>query len=169
MIIVRPLLTKVLPFTLLLCMICFGIDIIFPNMNVTYLTHTTINGSIMYQFDFTSYFQNLSIEPFRKATNDLIDTETFKNIVNTWKAIWEHGYDLGDISKTLVNGFIMVIDAFLTIINLIIVILRIIIALLLTGMSIIGININNPNSVILTSLNDIVESLTIPLVQAWAG
>lgn len=169
MIIVRPLFTKVVPFTLLLCIVCFGIDIIFPNMNVTYLTHTTINGSVLYQFDFTSYFQNLSIELLRQATTDLIDTETFKNIVNAWKTIWTDGYDLGDIFKTIVNGFIMVIDAFLTIINLIIVILRIIIAILLLGMSIIGINISNENSVILTTLNDIVASLTIPLVQAWAG
>lgn len=169
MIIVKPLLTKVLPFTMLLCIICFGIDIIFPNMNITYLTHTTINGSVLYQFDFTSYFQNISIELFRKATNDLIDTESFKNIINAWKTIWQDGYQFGDVFKSMVNGFIMVIDAVLTIINLIIVILRIIIALLLTGISIIGININNPNSVILTTLNSIVDSLTIPLVQAWAG
>lgn len=169
MIIVRPLFTKVLPFTLLLCMICFGIDIIFPNMNVTYLTHTTINGSALYQFDFTSYFQNLSIDLLKKATTNLIDTETFKNIVETWKTIWEDGYDLGDMLKTIVNGFIMVIDAFLTIINLIIVILRIIIAILLLGMSVIGINISNPDSTILKALNDIVKSLTIDLVQPWAA
>lgn len=169
MIIVKPLFTKVLPFTLLLCMICFGIDIIFPNMNVTYLTHTTINGSVLYQFDFTSYFQNLSIDLLKKATTNLIDTETFKNIVETWKTIWEDGYDLGDMFKTIVNGFIMVIDAFLTIINLIIVILRIIIAILLLGMSVIGINISNPNSTILKALNDIVKSLTIDLVQPWAA
>lgn len=169
MIIIRPLFTKVLPFTMLLCIVCFGIDIIFPNMNITYLTHTTINSSVLYQFDFTSYFQNLSIELLRKATSDMIDTETFKNIVETWKTIWTDGYDLGDIFKTVVNGFIMVIDAFLTIINLIIVILRIIIALLLLGMSIIGINISNPNSTILTALNDIVESTPITLIQPWAS
>lgn len=169
MIIVRPLFTKVLPFTMLLCIVCFGIDIIFPNMNVTYLTHTTINGSVLYQFDFTSYFENLSIELLRQATSDAIDTETFSNIVETWKTIWTNGYDLGDIFKTLVNGFIMVVDALLTIINLIIVILRIIVAILLLAMSVIGININNQNSVILETLRNIVASLTIDQVQPWAA
>lgn len=167
MIIVKPLLTKILPFTMLLCIICFGIDIIFPNMNVTYLTHTTINGSVLYQFDFTSYIQNLSIELIRKATSNLIDADTFKEIVDEWKLIWVDGYQFGDVFKTLVNGFIMVIDAFLTFINLIIVVIRIIIAILLMGLSLIGININNPNSLILKTLNDIVETLTINLIHPF--
>lgn len=155
---------KLIPLTLLICFICFGLTIIFDIQNLTYLSRTTKDNITIYTFDMNQYVQNLNIDILKRATTNTIDVETFKNVFESWGTIWDNGYDFGDIFFSLLNGFIMVFDLLIVPINLVLIVLRIIAGIMLTGLSLIGININS-NGVILTTLNNILDFSKIPLIS----
>lgn len=163
---------KVIPIIMLICFISFGISIIFQNTDITYLKHITIDsqGNTLehnyYTFDFNSYVQNIDIDILKRAITNIIDTESYQDVLNSWETIWTDGYQLGDIFSSIVNGFIMLIDVAITAINFLIVPIRIIAGVLLTGLSILGIDINS-NGTIITSLNTLLDSATIPLIDAF--
>jgi len=157
---------RLIPITLLICFLCFGISYIFNIENLTYLqTLQTNNGTKVYSFDFASYVNNIDINILKRATQNIFDTQTFKNIIEAWTTIWEDGYNFGDLMNTIVNGFIMTIDIIMVIINIPLILLRICSGILLTGLSIIGININNETGIIIPSLNAILDFAAIPYIQ----
>lgn len=163
---------KVIPIIMLLCFVAFGISIIFNNTDITYLKHITedSNGNALthpyYEYDFASYIDNIDINILQRAVTNIIDTTTFTDVLNSWETIWTNGYQLGDIFASIVNGFIMLVDVLLTIINFLIVPIRIIAGILLTGLSILGIDINS-NGIIITTLNDLLDIGAIPLINAF--
>lgn len=160
------ILAKLIPFTFLLCLVCFGISYIFGIDNLTYLTfNTTNNGMKVYYFDFNAYTQNIDINILKRATSNVIDTTTFNNIVEAWKTIWEDGYNFGDITESVVNGFIMVFNIIILLVNIPLVLLRIASGILLTGLSLLGININNQTGIIIPSLNAILDFGAIDYIQ----
>lgn len=160
------ILAKLIPFTFLLCLVCFGISYVFGIENLTYLTYnTTNNGMKVYYFDFIAYTQNIDINILKRATSNVIDTTTFNNIVEAWKTIWEDGYNFGDITTTIVNGFIMVFNIIILLVNIPLVLLRIASGILLTGLSILGININNETGIIIPSLNALLDFGAIDYIQ----
>lgn len=157
---------RIVPLITLICMICFGISYLFNIENLTYLETKTIGNETIHTFNLSLYIRNLDINILKRAVSNVVDTETFIDIFEAWQTLWDDGYDFGDIFWSIVNGFIMVIDVILLIINIAIIPFRIIAGLLLTGMSLIGINISNENSTILTALNTILDVATIPLIRA---
>lgn len=160
------ILAKLIPFTFLLCLICFGISYIFGIENLTYLTYnTTTNEMKVYYFDFNAYTQNIDINILKRATNNIIDTTTFNNIVEAWKTIWQDGYNFGDLTETIVNGFIMLFNIIILLVNIPLVLLRIASGILLTGLSILGININNETGIIIPTLNAILDFGAIDYIQ----
>lgn len=160
------ILAKLIPFTFLLCLVCFGISYIFGIENLTYLTYnTTSNGMKVYYFDFNAYTQNIDINILKRATSNVIDTTTFNNIVEAWKTIWEDGYNFGDITTTIVNGFIMLFNIIILLVNIPLVLLRIASGILLTGLSLLGININNETGIIIPSLNALLDFGAINYIQ----
>lgn len=158
--------TRLTPIILLICFVCFGITYIFGINNLTYLNtiHTT-NGTTIYTFDFSNYVNNLDINILKRATQNAINLNTFKNIIEAWETIWQDGYDFGDLMNTIVNGFIMVIDMTILIVNIPLIIIRICAGIILTGLSLIGINISNETGVIIPALNSILDFAAIPYVE----
>lgn len=156
---------KLIPLIFLLCLVCLGISYIFNINGLTYLTsYKNDAGLIVYTFDFTSYFDNINIDIIKKATKDTIDISKFTGMIENFKTIWEDGYNIGDITKTVTNGFALVINLIILIINIPLTILRILAGLLLTALSLLGININS-DSIILKSLNTFLNYAVIPYLD----
>ena len=155
---------KLIPIITLICFVCLGIQILFGTEGLTYLTYKyTGNGIKIYRFDLNSYVDNLDIDILKRSTTNVINTYTFKNILEAWNTIWADGYQFADVLATIANGFIMLLNAVILIINIPLVILRICSGIILTGMSIVGININ-ANGIIINALNGILDSATIPYI-----
>lgn len=166
---------RILPIITLICFICFGVTHIFDRnetKHITYLTHETINTGTAenpiyienYNFDMRSYIDNIDINILERATNQVIDTNTFENTLYRFNQIWENGYDVGDVSMTIINGIILVVNGILTMINMTLIPIRIACGILLTAFSLVGININ-VETPITKSLNWLLDSLQIPLIQ----
>lgn len=161
---------KITPIIMLICFVCFGISHTFNagNNNITYLTQETIqideNTSIdQYKFDFRSYADNIDISILKRSTNQIIDIDTWQSTINSYNILWQDGYDIGDISQTILNSGILIIDGIIQFINITLVPWRIISGILLTGLSIIGININK-ETIIHNTLNSILDYAQIPLI-----
>lgn len=156
---------KLIPLTFLLCLICLGISYIFNIENLTYL-HSYKNeaGLIIYDFDFMAYLDNININIITRATKDTIDISKFTGMVENYKTIWENGYQIGDITTTITNGFCLIINLVILMLNIPLTIARIIAGLILTALSLLGININS-DSIILKSLNNFLDFATIPYLE----
>lgn len=163
----KLLLTRIIPFATLLCFVCFGITIVFNVNNLTYLTQRTINGQTMYYFDFIHYIDNVDIEILQRATDNVIDTTPFQNIIDRWEELWADGYDVGDIVISIINGFTFIANIVILLINLILLIPKLIAGILLTALSLMGINIDNEQSIILTGLNTFLDISGIPMINTW--
>lgn len=159
------ILAKLIPIITAICFVCLGISILFGTEGLTYLTYKyTGNGIKIYTFNLNNYVDNLNINILKRATNNAIDTQTFKNLIKAWQTIWADGYQAGDLLATIGNGFTLLIDAVIILINIPLILLRIAAGILLTGMSITGININT-KGVIINSLNNILDSAAIQYIQ----
>lgn len=139
---------KLIPFLIIICLVTFGINIIFGN-NLTYLSKQTINGTEIWKFNFTKYLKNINFNNLKSAVTNVIDIKGFQQQINSFKAIWNNGYQLGDGIKTIIGVIILVIDGLITALNMVLVPIRLIAGLLLTALNILGIDIsNNDNPVI---------------------
>lgn len=173
-------LERITPIVMLICCICFGITYTFDRnetQNITYLTHETIvvndrNTTTTadditidnYTFDFTSYRQNLDIQILQRATQNVIDIDSYNNVIQNFNRIWQDGYQFGDGIQTIVNALILVIDSIIFPINIFLTPLRIIAGIFLTTFSILGINITR-NTPIINMLNGILDNAAIPLIN----
>lgn len=157
---------RITPIIMLFCFVCLGISYAFNIPDLTYLTYKyTQTGTKIYYFDLSSYINNIDIDILKKATSTLFDVKIFENIKNAFTTIWADGYQAKDILKTVGNGFIMLADTIIYAINFLLIAIRIICGILLTGMSLIGININAEGSIIINGLNTILENAIISYIQ----
>lgn len=181
----KRLVFKLTPIIMLICFICIGITHTFSRENdtqsLTYLTNETItindNGTETteddikienYTFNFTAYRQNINANKLFEATTNVIDLQAFNNQYSTFNIIWADGYQIGDIIKTIGNAVLLLININLVAINIILMPIRIISAILITSFSLIGININRTEGVIIPFLNGVISYLTIPLINSTA-
>lgn len=151
------ILAKLIPFAFLLCLVSLGISYIFNIDGLTYLhSYKSEAGLIVYDFDFTSYFNNINIDIIKRATQDSVDISKFTGMIENYKTIWENGYQIGDITATITNGFCLIINVLILLINIPLTLARIIAGIILTALSLLGININS-DSIILKSLNTFLD------------
>lgn len=153
-----------IPITTLLCCIAFGISAIFPTENITYLqTITTETGQSYKYYNWTEWLFNFDISYLKEVITSTIDFSGISNAIDKFIYLWQDGYDLGDIGKTLAIGFILIGNIIIFIINLIALPLRLLFGLLLTLFNLIGINIK-ADSVILNFIRLFIEKAIIPSI-----
>lgn len=179
------LFSRIIPLIMLICFICFGIIHIFPTENntasLTYLetqyvdkttgeTYTNPteeqknNSYKMYTFDMVSYTQNIDQDILKRSISGTFNLSAYDNTINRIKNIWADGYDFGDGIQTLVNGIVLVINTILLPINIILTAIRVVAGLILTGISLLGVNINRTTP-ILNFLTFLLDHLSIPLLN----
>jgi len=166
------LFSRLIPIITLVCFICLGITTAFnpinKNNNLTYLTKETIQLNnneelTYYNFDTLSYLNNLKGEELIESLGNTIDTDSYNNNLVKFNQIWEDGYQVGDVSASIVNAGILVVNTILVGLNLIFLPVRLICGLLLVGMSAVGINISQ-GYVIIPMLKGLAMNLNIPLI-----
>lgn len=178
------LLFRITPIFMLICFICLGITHTFQTAgaeNITYLSETYYDKTNfqpidnpteqqkeqalkVYEFDTQNYVTNINQNILKRATTNTIQFDTYQETINAFNLIWEDGYQPLDILKTILNACILVVNTVLIIINVIITPLRITSGILLTGFSVLGININRQTP-ITTALQTILDSFAIALIQ----
>lgn len=140
---------RILPIIMIICFICLGITHIFkptPNRQLTYLTQETIHSDItntdttFYKFDTNAYMSNITSNTLKESLNLEDSFSTYQQVLRTFGLIWADGYQIGDIIKTIGNAVILLIDTLIMPINFILIPIRISMAILLTTLSLIGIN-----------------------------
>lgn len=176
---------KIIPIITLICFVCFGITTAIKtqnNVQLTYLTEeyynkTTFekinnptqqekqNAEKFYHFDMVEYANNLDINIITTATQNVIDIEAYKNTSAKITGLWTNGYQIGDITKTILNAIILVIDTLIVAINIAFLPLRLIAGILLTAMSLIGINISK-GIVLIPFLKIVLNNFAIPLISS---
>lgn len=140
---------KLIPITLLICLISFGIAQIFTTNGLTYISTITNTDGISYtKFDFAKYIKNINTTYIKDAVTNVIDVKGLQQQLNQFKKIWNDGYDLGDGIKTIIGVIILVIDLFITFLNMLFVPIRLIAGLILTALNIVGINTNTSSPII---------------------
>lgn len=162
---------RITPIIMLICFICFGISHIFTTnnqQNITYLTHETIqineNTTIEdYTYDFQGYIQNANASRLKDSVTTSMEIESWQSLINSFDTIWGNGYDPADITLTLLNGILLIVDGFITAINLLILPIKLSAGIILTALTIMGIKTNNVG-IITTTLNGIIDYVTIPLI-----
>ena len=180
----KNLFLKLTPIIFLICCICYGILHTFSSneeSNITYLHTQYVNTETyepyvnptdeqkeqalkVYKFDMVSYTQNIDQNILVRSVQKTFNLQNYNNIIESYEVIWQDGYQIGDILKTLLNSVILVLDSIIFPINIILIPLRITAGLILTGMSIIGININKGTAII-PFLNTITDEASIPLIN----
>ena len=177
----KSLFFKLIPLVTLICCVCLGISHAFQTQqtgNITYLTAETItinnNNTPQdttdditienYTFDFATYRQNIDINILKRSTTNTLDINTYTSLLNVFNEIWEDGYNFGDGVQTIINAVILAIDTVIQILNILITPIRIIAGILLTGLSLVGININ-ARTPINTALKGILDYAAIPLIR----
>lgn len=169
------LFTKILPIMMLICFISFGILNTFQTegqANLTYLTQETYNIGTeenpeykeLYTFDTKSYAENINQDILNRSLDHVLTLEAYQLTLNKFQQIWDDGYNLFDISRTIANGVVLIINTIILPINILLIPLRIISGIILTGMSIVGINVNN-GRFICPVLIFIIDKLAIPFIQ----
>lgn len=181
------LFSRIIPLITLVCCLCYGIIHIFDkdnNHNLTYLTASYYNtetyekienpneeekqnAELVYEFDMVAYTQNIDIDIIKRSIQRVIDLQAYQKTVEKFETIWNDGYQVGDISKTLLNSISMILNTTILIINAVLYPIRVIAGILLTSMSLIGININN-GIVIIPFLKFVLDKLAIPYVNSIA-
>ena len=165
---------KIIPIIMLVCFVSLGITKSFEALgieNLTYLSQETINVGTeenpqnfeYYNLDVNGYMQGMETNILERAVSNVFDVDTYSRVLNTFNQIWADGYQFFDGIFTLINAIILVIDSMIMPINALLVLCRVGCALILTGLTIVGININ-AGGVITTALFAIVDHLAIPLI-----
>lgn len=172
---------KIIPIIMLVCFICLGITHTFGRFqatetngvsesNISYISkvdansETNPNAMSYYTLDVNNYLSNIDFDILKRATNHVIDTETLQDNLRTFNLIWENGYQIGDVSDTIINGILLIINLISTAINLCILPVRIIAGILLTGFALVGIK-TNTNGIIINGLNALLDVTAIPLIN----
>lgn len=162
---------RITPIIMLICFICFGITHIFSRnnqQNITYLTsetvqidqNTTINS---YTFDFQGYIENANASRLKDSVTNTLDIDSWQSLINSFNTIWGNGYDPADITLTLLNGLLLIVDGFITALNIMILPFKLSAGIILTALAIMGIRTNNVG-IITTTLNGIIDYVSIPLI-----
>lgn len=182
----KHLLFRVIPLITLICFVCFGITYTFQQQDQTPITYLETNyydksnGFVIidnpteeqkeadttlkvYEFNFTDYRNNINQNILKRAVEHTLTLEAYQWTLEQFDEIWQDGYQIFDVSKTIANGVVLIINTLILPINILLVPLRIIAGLLLTGMSIIGININN-GIIITPILTFILDKLAVPFI-----
>ena len=165
---------KITPIMLLICCICFGISHTFQKegqLDITYLTTETINigteeepeNKTIYVFDMPTYVKNIDQHILSRSIEHTVDLQAYQNLQKRFNQIWEDGYQFGDIFNTILNAVLLGINTLILPINIILVPLRVASAIILTGMSLVGINTDH-GIFIVPILNFIVDNLAIPYI-----
>ena len=177
----QRLFLRITPIIMLICFVCLGITHTFQQEgqpNITYLTsevitiddnntpnNTTDDLTVRnYTYDFESYRNNLNQNILQRSITNTIDVETYQKTTEQFNVIWADGYQFGDGVQTIVNAVILVINSLIIPINIIITPLRLTAGVLLTAMSLVGININR-QTFILKALNAILDYTAIPMIN----
>lgn len=174
---------KITPIIMLICFICFGITHTFQaeGTNLTYLQTEYIDRTTyeeienpteqqkadslkLYTLDTQSYMQNINVNILKRSVTNVIDLDKYNQTLNTFNLIWSDGYQFLDGIQTIINAIILAINTIIIPINIIITPLRITAGILLTALTISGININN-NTPILNLLNTILDQTAIPMLR----
>lgn len=176
---------RITPIITLICFICFGITHTFQQQNqqpLTYLSTEEVQYTIytrdpntqeyiqetetqeIYTFDMTSYVNNLNQNILKRATNNIFDLTAYKKTLDTFDNIWKDGYQFGDGVQTIINTGILIVNTIITIINVVITPLRLIAGIILTGLSVMGININRQTPFI-TAMNAILDNANIKYLK----
>lgn len=172
---------KIFPIITLICFVSIGIMNIFNNENLTYLSSEYIdkdtgqiytnptneqreNSYHLYTFDVRSYANNIDQDVLARSIENTLDIQTYNRVLGKFNEIWDDGYQLFDGVSTIINVGILIVDTLILPINIVITPLRLCSGILLTCMSLIGININ-ANTTINTMLNGILDYAIIPLIR----
>ena len=123
----QRLFLRITPIIMLICFICFGITHTFQQEgqpNITYLTSevitlddnntqtTTDDITIKnYNFDFKSYRENIDINILKRSVNNSLNIDSFKTTINGFRTIWNNGYQVGDVLRSVANGILLIIEA----------------------------------------------------------
>lgn len=183
----KHLLFRVIPLITLICFVCFGITHAFQQQDeapITYLEtnyYDKSNGFVIienpteeqkeadttlkvYEFNFTAYRNNIDQNILKRSVENTLTLEAYQWTLEQFNKIWDDGYQLFDVTKTIANAIVLVINTLILPINILLIPLRIISGILLTGISLIGININN-STIVAPILIFILDKLTIPFIQ----
>lgn len=163
--IVKKIILLIIPITILLSLIAYGLQSIFNIENITYLkTITTEHGTTFQYYDWNLYVNNLKIaDTIKNLFTKTLDVQAIKNSVGSFYKIWNDGYNIGDLGKTLITGFNLIGNVIILMLNVIILPIRIVVILILTILSILGINIS-AESEILDILKWIINDMIIPSI-----
>ena len=165
---------RITPIIMLICCICFGITHAFSNsseQNVTYLNQITENVGTQenpnnityYYFDVDSYIQNANANILKRSINSSVNVTSWTANIDAFSILWDNGYNVGDVTMSIVNGLLLVVNGLITTINILFVPFRLSFAVLLTGISIMGININRDTPIFRT-FNTIIDNTAIPVI-----
>ena len=169
------LFTRIIPIIMLVCFVCFGITHAFNEVgieNKTYLSSQTINVGTQenpqtikyYNLDVVSYLNGVNSNILTRSIDKVIEIDTYKQTLNSFNNIWKDGYQVGDIIRTVGNGILLVVNTIILPINILLVPIRIIAGIIITALSLVGIN-TSKKGIITDSLNAIIDNLAIPLIK----
>lgn len=166
---IKKTLFILIPITLLFCLIAYGIEVIFPGQNLTYLGYTTPSGEYFpYVYDWKSYINNLDITKLLNIITNATDITAFFDKVKDFMDIWQDGYDLGDGIKTIIGILILAVDLGLYVINILFSIgTKLLAGILITVLSLMGINISYGNNAVISVLIDFINIPSIPMIPIW--
>lgn len=177
----KHILGRVIPIITLICFVSLGVLYIFNTDNLTYLnveymdkTTATIytnpteeqkeQSYKIYTYDFKTYVDNIDQNILERSIENTLDFQRYNSVLTNFNNIWENGYSFGKITETILNAVILTINTAILPINIIVTPIRIIAGLLLTGISLMGIN-TNANTPINNMLNGILDYAVIPLIN----
>lgn len=178
----QRLFLRITPIIMLICFVCLGISHAFQQEgqpNITYLTteiitlddnntETTEDDITItnYKFDFRSYTQNIDNDILKRATENVFNIDDYNKNVAVFNLIWNDGYDFGDGIQTIVNAVILVINSLLTLFNILLTPIRITAGIIITALSILGIDVTkNQNKPLIYTLHGILDNLNIKLMK----
>lgn len=160
----KRILFRIIPFVILFSFIGYGITIIFVTENITYLSTITINGQTMQYFDIASYLRGITARPLIDGFTKVFTIQPWVTQIENFSRIWENGYDLFDVVKSVVAGFLMIANFFILIYNCCTLPARMLAGLILTIFSIAGINIT-ANTPIVTIMKSIIAYYQVPFIN----
>lgn len=179
----QRLFLRITPIIMLICFVCLGISHTFQQEgqpNITYLTAENITIDVNntetteddititnYSFDFQAYRQNINQNILKRSTQNLFNIDAYNQTFISFKNLWEDGYDIGDVFKTIINVGILIVNSIIFPINIFLLPLRITCGILLTAFSIIGINITYTTAEqkpLISFIHNVIDNAAIPLL-----
>jgi len=163
---------RIVPITMLIMFLGLGIITFFGvPLSWTYLSETTYDGMIIYNFDLKSYLLNINNQVIQQMIENIQQNITTmktitNNLYNSWfNYSWSNLQTLVEyILETLLNGALVIVNGLFMIVNLIAMPFKFIGAIWLYGQNIAGIS-NSANWSWRNDLYNFVVEPIIPLFQ----